>query len=259
MGRITGAIESTERDIEILSNRLRQIHEMGPDGRCPICMQTLGENYGNTERHLRDEGEEKRETLKKLLEEREISQTRVDELNKNQQVLSRASEKLKEEEHHYGILLSQAREKEAQIKDLREQRESYQEALREVGRVDFDEDRYREIEKLIPELDQIEDRMIEIRAKVERKHQFRRDLMDVEKRLEAMVHSIGGRLRERDALGFDEGKYRVVKERLEGIREARDRLLQERSRIRERRAETRAEIEGKRREIAHEKGLRGAG
>jgi exonuclease SbcC len=192
-------------------------------------MQTLGENYGNTERHLRDEGEEKRETLKKLLEE----------------------------EHHYGILLSQAREKEAQIKDLREQRESYQEALREVGRVDFDEDRYREIEKFIPELDQIEDRMIEIRAKVERKHQFRRDLMDVEKRLEAMVDSIGGRLRERDALGFDEGKYRVVKERLEGIREARDRLLQERSRIRERRAETRAEIEGKRREIAHETGLRG--
>lgn len=70
LGRVKGAIESTEREIEILSHRLRQIHNMGPDGRCPICMQTLGKNYGKTERHLRGEADEKTETLEAIRGER---------------------------------------------------------------------------------------------------------------------------------------------------------------------------------------------
>ncbi len=204
LGRVKGAIESTEREIEILSHRLRQIHSMGPSGRCPICMQTLGENYGETERHLRGEAEEKRETLKGLLKEREKFQAQVDQLNKNQQDLARSYEKLKEEEHHRGVFLSQAREKEEQVRDMREQHESYEKAIREIGGVDFDEDRSGEIEKLLPELEHIEDRMIEIRAKVERRAQFRRDLMGIEKRLEVVVESMDEKLRERDALGFDE-------------------------------------------------------
>jgi exonuclease SbcC len=257
LGHIKGAIQSAEGEIGILSHRLLQIHEMGPDGHCPICMQTLGENYENTEGHLREETEAKREMVKKLMEKRERFQDRVDELNRDREDLSKASEKLKGEEHHYGVLLSRAKEKEAQIKDRREERESYRKALGEIGEVDFDEDRYREIEKLIPELERIENRMIEIRAKAERKPQFRRDLAGVEERLAVVAESTGEKLGERNALGFDEGKYRVVKERLEEIREARDRLLEERSGIRERRAEYRAQVEGKRREIAHEKELRG--
>lgn len=93
---------------------------------------------------------------------------------------------------------------------MREQHESYEKAIREIGEVDFDEDRSREIEKLKPELEHIEDRMIEIRAKVERRAQFRRDLMGVEKRLEVVVESMDGKLRERDALGFDEGKRKEI-------------------------------------------------
>jgi exonuclease SbcC len=256
LGRMKGTIESAEREIELLGHRLRQIHEMGPDGRCPICMQTLGDSYEETEKHLRGEVEEKRETVKKLSVERERLQAQADQVNKDQEDLSRASEKLKEEETRRGVFLSQAREREAQIRDMMKQRESYEKAMAEIGRVDFDEDRYREIEKLMPELEHIEDRMIEIRAKVERKPQYRRDLMDLEKRLEVVRGSMDKNSREREALGFDEGKHRAVKEGLEEMREARDRLIEDRSRIRERRAKTRAEIEGKRREIAHEKGLR---
>ncbi|UCD71006.1 MAG: SMC family ATPase [Syntrophobacterales bacterium] len=256
LGRVKGTIESIEREIEILSRQMHQIHTMGPDGRCPICMQTLGENYGKTERHLRGETKEKRETLTKLLEERDRFQAQVDQLNKDQQELLRSSEKLKEEEYHRGVILSQGREKEGHIREMREQCESYEKAIREIGEVDFDEDRYREIEKLMPELEHVEDRMIEIRAKVERKARFRRDLMGLEKRLEDLVESMDKKSRERDALGFDEGKYRVIKERLEKIRETRDRLYEERSSTRERRAKIRAEIAGKRREISHEKGLR---
>jgi exonuclease SbcC len=256
MGRIRGAIESAEGEIEILSHRLGEIHKMGPKGHCPVCMQTLGENYENTERHLKDEVNEKREMLKKLSGERERFQTRVDGLNRDQQELAKASEKLKEEEHRYAVIVSQAKGKEAQIKDLTEQRESYREALREIGQGDFDEVRWREIEELIPELERVEDRMIEIRAKVEKKPQFRRDLIGVERRLEDLAESMGEKVGERDVLGFDEGKYRVVKERLEEIGEERDQLLEERSGIRERRAEYRAQVDGKRREIVHEKGLR---
>ncbi len=256
LGRIKGTIGSAEGEIDLLDRRLRHIHEMGPDGRCPICLQTLGENYEETERHLREEAEDKREILEKLSVERKGLQAQADRLNRDQEDLSRASEKLKEEETRRGILLSQAKEKEVQIRDMRKQCESYGEALREIGRVDFDEDRYREIEKLMPELEHIEDRMIEIRAKVERKSQYRRDFMDLEKRLTAVGGSMDEKSRVREALGFDEGKHLAVKEDLEKIKEARDRLIEDRSRIRERRAKTRAEIEGKRREIAHEKDLR---
>jgi len=256
LGRTKGTIESTEREIELLGRRLCQIHEIGPDGQCPVCMQTLGENYEETERHLREEVEVKRETLKKLWLKREGLQVHADQLNKDQEDLSRATEKLKEEEMRREVLLLQVREREAQVRDMGKQLESYGEALSKIGRVDFDEERYGDMEKLMPELECIEDRMIEIRAKVERKPQYRRDLMNVEKRLEVVRKSLDERSREREALGFDEGKYGAVREDLEEIREARDRLIEDRSRIRERRAKTRAEIEGKKREIAHEKGLR---
>jgi exonuclease SbcC len=199
LGRMKGTIESAEREIELLGHRLRQIHEMGPDGRCPICMQTLGESYDETEKHLRGEVEEKRETVKKLSVERERLQAQADQVNKDQEDLSRASEKLKEEETRRGVFLSQAREREAQIRDMMKQRESYEKAMAEIGRVDFDEDRYKEIEKLMPELEHIEDRMIEIRAKVERKPQYRRDLMDLEKRLEVVRGSMDKNSREREA------------------------------------------------------------
>jgi len=255
LGHIKGTIESTEREIELLSHRLGQIHEMGPDGRCPICMQILGENYEETKRHLRGEVEGKRETLRKLSVEREGLQAQADQLNKDQEGLSGASEKLKEEEHRRGVFLSQAGEREAQIRDMWRQRESYGKALREIGEVDFNEDRYGEIEKLIPEFERIEDRMIEIRAKVERKPQYRKDLMSVEERLGVVERMMDEKMSQREALGFDDEKYRIVKERVEEIREARDRLLEERSRVRERKAGIRAEIEGRRKEIAHEKEL----
>ena len=204
-----------------LKEQIRQIRELGPEGKCPTCGRPVGDDYERLldemeeqwvsvvqdgkwwkSRHEQlDEKPEEVAALERLV--RDLAE-RIDEKTRKHTRCKAAVDELK-------LLREERGQREARVAELRSELESIPGG--------YDRARHREVEARLGELRRVETRAARLEETTGRRAAWERDRTDASARETAAAERAAAATAEREALGFSEESFLALRGEFEGASE----------------------------------------
>lgn len=205
-----------------LSSKRTEIERLGPESSCPTCERELGEQHPFLiDKMAREIGEAEAE-----ISELEGARARLEEdlerEIRRKGVLAKRQEKLQEALVELAGLNESRRGAEANLENIRVEISGLETRLEEIGKVDFEEERYEEVKKGIDDLRSPARRYVEICGKLERLPRLSQEIVDVENRASKLREEIESLSTKLGSLNYDGERLAVVRMEYEELLSSRD-------------------------------------
>ncbi|MBV9772677.1 MAG: SMC family ATPase [Gemmatimonadetes bacterium] len=204
-----------------LREQIRQIRELGPEGKCPTCGRPVGDDY----ERLLDEMEEQ---WVSIVQDGKWWKSRADQLDaKPEEVaalegsLRSLSEQVEDKTRKHTRCRAAVDELKL-LGDEQAKRVARREELRaelEGVPAGYDRERHREVEARLGQLRDVERRAVRLEEAATRRPAWERDRMDAGARETTALERGQATTAERDALGFSEDAFAALRGEYEGASE----------------------------------------
>ena len=236
-----------------VKQKLEKIQQLGREGQCPVCTQTLGDHYDQVVNELTEQLEMLRKDFLTARQNSEKASLRV----KNLEVELRA---LRHEKERIGkkMSLSQQAEKDLSrclqaLDNFSTQMKLVEKEIEEIGAVEYDEAKHQRARKKYEELLALKQRVIQLEERVSR-------LATVDKEIDKLVQirkdiesDILAAQKSQAGLDYNEEDYLALKKEIEEKRQELDAAREQLSAVRETLARLGNEIQRLKAEIKEEK------
>ncbi|HEX2090799.1 MAG TPA: SMC family ATPase [Longimicrobiaceae bacterium] len=204
-----------------LREQIRQIRELGPEGKCPTCGRPVGDDY---ERLL----EEMEEQWTGIVQDGKWWKSRAEQLEEKPEevaALERLVRSLAEQIDDKARRHTRCKAAVEELKTLQgelAQRAARRDELRrelETIPAGYDRDRHREVDARLRELRELETRAARLEESTSRRPAWERDRTDAVVREQSASERVQSLAAERDALGFSEEGFAALRAEYEGASE----------------------------------------
>jgi len=251
--------ESEERNLQKqmdeLARKLALLRKLGPGGKCPTCLQTLGASYEEAVAHLEREHRNLEAALK---EAREGARRRNRQVSAAEQELARLEESHRQEKKRLDELFRlEERREDRQREFRREEAElrKVERALAELADLEFDPREYERLRKQEAEGVDLEKDSARLEQVSGRIPGLERELREIRQERETILKKLQDVKEEISRLGFEPEQMEQTRRESDRARRARVRLQEERARLEQELVRRQKDLESAEREIAEEQRL----
>ncbi|HIH97191.1 MAG TPA: SMC family ATPase [Thermoplasmata archaeon] len=217
LSEIQNSINQKELKKEQLETRNYEIERLktflkGPQSQCPTCKRPLGLSYYLVIESYNDAIEENKNTflgleneLKKLEEKANLLEEARKSIEKEAILLERTPGKLDQLKEEIKPVENESKERESKLAEVSE-------TLKSIGKVEFDELKWKEVGARLLDLQGFQEQWIRLANKVERIGVLEKELREISGELKGLDKTI---LESKDRLanlGFNEGEYKSISE-----------------------------------------------
>ena len=248
-----GKKEAVKRTGLEAKEKLQRIKELGPDGQCPVCTQTLRDHYEAVVMDLERQLGDLRTELRSTQEEENTANHGLELQEAELRTLRQQKERLiKQHGSAMDAVKNLARAKEA-ISTFTEQLAVIEKDLLLIGKVSYDENRHKQLRHQFEKSLKLKELAAQLAERSGRRPKVEGDI----NRIELTIVEIESEIREakgkQAALGFDDEKYQNSKLEVEKKTVALDEAKEELARVKEELAGLRKEMDNLDTEIAEQK------
>ncbi len=252
----SGSKEAVKRAGLETKEKLQRIKELGPDGQCPVCTQTLRDHYeavvadleqqlGNLRTELRSAQEEENQANQELkLQQAELRTLRRDK----EQLIKRHSSAM-------DAVKNLSRAKEA-IVSFTDQLALIERDILLIGQVDYDEGRHKQLRLQFEKSLKLKELAAQLAERSGRRPKVEGDIQRIKQTIEEIQVELREGKAKQTALGFDDADYQSSKKEVEKKTLALDEAKEALATMREELAGLRKEIDRLDAEIAEQKAKR---
>ncbi|MEF8836588.1 MAG: SMC family ATPase [Candidatus Bipolaricaulota bacterium] len=253
LAEIDSSIESQESDLEELEEKMGNVKDLGTEGECPVCKRPLEDDYSTVINHYREDLENGREVIKELREKKSKVTERLEEVKEKVKKLNKVIEGLEEKDHKRISLTDRKNDLRERIDELEKSREELEGKLEDIGKVEFDEEEYRETKRELKNLKDDYETHNGLRAEIKRIPDVEDILAELDDKLEESESELGEVREQIESLAFDEKEFEALREDLKELRDEKDRIKDKYTEESQELAELKTEIRHLKDKLSREK------
>lgn len=211
---------SAESKGKELREKLARIQELGPNGECPVCTRPLGEHFAEVE-------QDHRQQLAKLRVEFKMAREAEDSASATLKEREAELRQLRKQKDETLKALRGAQDAQAQVEKIKEHLSNYEQqlelldkAIAEIGPVDFDEERHRELKQRYEELLKLQQQAAKLEERVARRGSVQEYIQSTSDTIEQLEQDIKTSRAAQADLGFDDAEFQTAKTRVDDTSQA---------------------------------------
>ncbi len=253
--RAAAEAKALGRKLEELGDRAAELKKLGKKGKCPVCLQKLGESYEEALRHL---GKERDEAAAACKEAERAAREAAGEESRLARRLEAAEKDRREEEKRLNALEKLESDRAARERAVRRDEadlERTESALRELAGLEFDPAEYERIKRREEELAPRKDEAARLEETAGRAPGLEKEIKAGEEKRRETLDRLKEIERRMADLGFDPALLRKAREELAAAGRARAERQKETADLEKKAVAGKKDLEAAEREIAEEKRL----
>ena len=226
-----------------MREKLQRIQELGPEGECPVCTQTLNDHY---EKVIEDLEKQLKELRQNFVQERKAEQ----EVEKQLGEMKRFVAEKRRQKEEYIEKLSRSQEAETALAQLSESLQEWEESvkalqseLQDLEQFVYDADAHQQMEKQFDELLGLQQRAAGLRERIQRKEQTEQEKSKLQTVIEKIKTDIQLAEKALNDIDYDPSDYEQGRQTVEMAQKNRDGLRDADSEQRERLAELKKDLQ----------------
>lgn len=253
VAEIESSIDKLREDLGELNEKEENVEELGTEGKCPVCNRPLGDDYGTVINHYREDIERTKEAVNGLKEEKTEVLEELEKAKAEREKLEKAINDLEAKEQKRTSLVDRIEDLRTRVEELEEVREDLKEELKDFGKIDFDEEKHRKVNRELDSLKEDYERYKSLLAETKRVSKVEdklEEFRDELKKTEAELQEVEGRI---EGIEFDEERFNELKKELKELRKEKDAIKDDYAEKSEKLAKLKTEINHLAGDIDHEK------
>jgi exonuclease SbcC len=182
--------EQLKIEIEKINDKLKEIHELGPESECPTCERPLKEHYQYLENKFNNENSEMAAKLEKSVKSEKEFEKKLGDAKKRIEALNKREKFLNQQAEERARMESTIKASESELEHHETKQKELASSLNEIKDVKFDDVEFKQINVKYQELEKVNERIITLNGQVKMIPKLRKELKGINEAQNTISSSI---------------------------------------------------------------------